>query len=652
MAYSSEQLHAILHRYWGYDTFRYPQQDIIMSVLEGHDTLGLMPTGGGKSLTFQVPAMLLDGLTVVITPLISLMKDQVDNLREHDIPATYLFSGLTSHEQRLAIEKCRYGKTKILYLSPEKLCSGSFLEVMQHLDVSLIVVDEAHCISQWGYDFRPSYLKIKKLRAVHPNVPVLALTASATPSVADDICYRLGFKEDSRRFTLSFARPNISFIVRPTESKDAELVHILSSTLGSAIVYVRSRRRTREIAALLKENGIDAEFYHAGLDSQDKNERQNRWKSDEVRVMVATNAFGMGIDKPDVRLVIHYDLPSTLEEYYQEAGRAGRDGKESFAVVLSSKYDKSVLSRRLAETYPPKETLRHVYEMAGNFLDVPVGEGFNHVYEFDLPLFSNRFSINKKVAHNSLQLLTAAGYIDYQEDVSTASRLMVIMTRDELYDLELPPVTERIFQLVLRSYPGLFADYVIISEASIAGRLALKQETVYENMLLLARKHVINYIPHRTTPYIYYTTSREEPQHLVFPRAVYEDRKADMTRRVEAMKSFVFGNDRCRVQSMLGYFGETDCEPCGKCDYCRMVARYKREHEVADEQRRSEDAKIRKTVLEFFKSNGSADINTLARYCSRGDEASRNRFVEVVRLMADEGLINLQGIKVSSKVSR
>lgn len=652
MAFSPEQLHAVLHRYWGYDTFRYPQQDIIMSVLQGHDTLGLMPTGGGKSLTFQVPAMLLDGLTVVITPLISLMKDQVDNLREHDIPATFLFAGLSSHEQRLAIEKCRYGKTKILYLSPEKLCSGSFLDVMRHLDVSLIVVDEAHCISQWGYDFRPSYLKIKKLRDVHPRVPVLALTASATPVVADDICYRLGFKEDSRRFTLSFARPNISFIVRPTESKDSELVHILSSTLGSAIVYVRSRRRTREIASILAENGISAEFYHAGLDTQDKNERQNRWKSDEVRVMVATNAFGMGIDKPDVRLVIHYDLPSTLEEYYQEAGRAGRDGRESFAVVLSSKYDKSVLSRRLAETYPPKETLRHVYEMTGNFLDVPVGEGFNRVYEFNLPLFSSRFSINKKVAHNSLMLLTAAGYIDYQDDVSTASRLMVIMTRDELYDLDLPDVAERIFQLVLRSYPGLFADYVIISEASIAGRLALRQETVYENLLLLARMHVINYIPHRTTPYIYYTTSREEPKYLVFPRAVYEDRREEMARRVEAMKAFVFGNDRCRVETMLGYFGETACEPCGKCDYCRMVARYKRETGPDDDARRREKAEIRDVVNRFIDQNGNTDINVMMRYCSRGDEASRQRFVETVREMADEGLVILEGIKVSSKISR
>ncbi len=639
--FSSEQLHAILHRYWGYDTFRYPQEEIIMSVLDGNDTLGLMPTGGGKSLTFQLPAMLLDGLTVVITPLISLMKDQVDNLRARDIPATYLFSGLSSHEQKLAIEKCRYGKTKILYLSPEKLCSGSFLEIMRHLDISLIVVDEAHCISQWGYDFRPSYLKIKKLRDIHPNVPILALTASATPAVADDICLRLGFKENTRRFTLSFARPNISFIVRPTESKDSELTHILSATLGSAIVYVRSRRRTREIAIMLNESGIAADFYHAGLDPQDKNDRQNRWKKDETRVIVATNAFGMGIDKPDVRLVIHYDLPSTLEEYYQEAGRAGRDGKESYAVVLASKFDKSTLSRRLSETYPPKDTLRHVYEMMCNFLDVSVGEGFNHVYEFNLHLFSNRFSINRKVAHNSLQLLTSSGYIDYQDDVSTASRLMVIMDRDELYDLDLSDDADRVFQLILRSYPGLFADYVIISEASIAGRLAMKQESVYEILLLLSRKHVINYIPHRTTPYIYFTTSREEPQHLVFPRNVYEDRKEDLVRRIEAMKTFVFGNSRCRAQSMLSYFGETDTKPCGKCDYCRLVAREKANRTETD------SARIRTKVNDFLNQVETSDLETLLKYCTPGDKQSRDNFIQVVRKMADEGAIKIEGLKIS-----
>ena len=641
MNFSSEQLHAVLHHYWGYDTFRYPQEDIIMSVLNGRDTLGLMPTGGGKSLTFQVPAMLLDGLTVVITPLISLMKDQVDNLRARDIPATYLFSGLSSHEQRLAIDKCRHGKTKILYLSPEKLCSGSFLELLRHLDIRLIVVDEAHCISQWGYDFRPSYLKIKKLRDIHPNAPVLALTASATPSVADDICLRLGFKPDSKRFTLSFARPNISFIVRPTESKDSELVHILTATLGAAIVYVRSRRHTREIATMLNENGVAADYYHAGLDAQDKNERQNRWKNDETRVIVATNAFGMGIDKPDVRLVIHYDLPSTLEEYYQEAGRAGRDGKESYAVTLASKFDKSTLSRRLSETYPPKETLRHVYEMVCNFLDVSVGEGFNHVYEFNLHLFSNRFSINRKIAHNSLQLLTSAGYIDYQDDVSTASRLMVIMNREELYDVDLSAEADRVFQLILRSYPGLFADYVIISEASIAGRLAMKQEDVYEILLLLSRKHVVNYIPHRTTPYIYFTTSREEPQHLIFPRSIYEDRKEDLTHRIEAMKSFVFGNSECRVQTMLSYFGETDTKPCGKCDYCRLIAREKAT------QPKAETDKTRHSVSEFLKQAGTTDLDTLMKYCSPGDKLSRDNFIQTIRQMADEGAIKIDGLKIS-----
>ena len=379
-------IHEILNEYWGYDSFRPCQEDIITSVLNGNDTLGLLPTGGGKSITFQVPAVVLDGLTIVVTPLISLMKDQVDNLRQYGIKATYLHSGLTKSEHRLAIDRCRLGKVKLLYLSPEKLQSKSLIDQIRLMDIKLIVVDEAHCISQWGYDFRPSYLNIKEIRKIFPFAPILALTASATPDVVKDIMEKLEFRQQNI-FSRSFSRDNLSYIVRDGEYKEGQLIKILKSTSGSAIVYVRSRRRTREIAEVLYKEGISADFYHAGLVAEDKNDKQNKWKSDQTRVMVATNAFGMGIDKPNVRTVIHYDLPSSLEEYYQEAGRAGRDGKPAYAVLLTAKYDNATLSRRISEKFPDKDFIKRVYELLGNFLEVAVGSGYGQIYEFNFNLF-------------------------------------------------------------------------------------------------------------------------------------------------------------------------------------------------------------------------------------------------------------------------
>ena len=559
----------ILQKYWGYDSFRELQPQIIESVLTGHDTLGLLPTGGGKSITFQVPALLLPGLTIVVTPLISLMKDQVDNLRQRGIPAAAIHSGLSRGEHRLALDRARLGKIKILYLSPEKLQSPTFTDLLRCFRISLIVVDEAHCISQWGYDFRPSYLRIADLRDIFPDAPILALTASATPEVADDIMTRLRFRSRTM-FARSFSRPNISYIVRFSDNKVEMLLRVLNATAGSAIVYVRSRRRTREIAELLSREGISADFYHAGLPPQEKSLKQNRWKQSEVRVMVATNAFGMGIDKPDVRTVIHVDLPSSLEEYYQEAGRAGRDGLPSFAVIISSPGpDKAALTRRLNETFPEKETIRKIYEHSANFLSVAVGEGYNNLYDFNFSLFCERFRFKPNIVRNSLLILTRAGYIDYVDEVSTQSRVMVTMNKRELYDLELDDDTDRVFQLILRTYTGLFADYVNISEELLAYRLQLSPQRVYEALLLLSRKHALNYVPRRTTPYIFFTTSRELPKHIIFPRAVYEDQRDRLQRRIDAMRRFVFDNDKCRVQSMLRYFGEKDAPPCGTCDVCR-----------------------------------------------------------------------------------
>ena len=561
-------IHDILKRYWGYDSFRPRQEEIIMSVLDGRDTLGLLPTGGGKSLTFQVPAMVFEGITVVVTPLISLMKDQVDNLRAAGIRAVCLHSGLSRAEHRLALDRCRLGKAKLMYVSPEKLQSATFIDQLRSMDVSFLVVDEAHCISQWGYDFRPSYLKISLIRELFPDIPVLALTASATPVVVDDIMDKLGFKERNV-YARSFSRDNLSYIVRNDFDKERRLINVLTNTSGSAIVYVRSRRRTREIADMLVRNGISADYYHAGLDATEKNEKQNNWKTDGVRVMVATNAFGMGIDKPDVRTVVHYDIPSSLEEYYQEAGRAGRDGKEAFAVLLVSRADKGRLTRMLSEMFPPKDFIRRVYELAGNFVNVAVGDGYNSVYEFNFALFLKTYDLPPLTTRSAMRLLTQAQYFEFVEEVTMQSRVMITANKSELYSVKLDEAGERVFNMLLRSYTGLFADFVYINESVIARRADVDEQKVYETMLQLSRMHILQYVPRKSTPYLYYTTSRELPKYIDMPRSVYEDQYKRLKERIEAMKRFSFGDDDCRVNVMLRYCGEKPEAPCGKCDVCR-----------------------------------------------------------------------------------
>lgn len=614
----------ILSRYWGYGSFRPRQEEIIESVLSGHDTLGLLPTGGGKSLTFQVPALALPGLTLVITPLISLMKDQVDNLRRRDIRAAAVHSGLSRSEFRLAVDRARLGKIKLLYLSPEKLLSPAFIDTLRLFDVSMIVVDEAHCISQWGYDFRPSYLKIAEVRSLFPKAPVLALTASATPEVAMDIGRQLRFT-DANIYVRSFERENISYIVRYADHKEEMLTRVLRATSGSAIVYVRSRRRTRETAAMLSEQGITAEYYHAGLSPQEKDDKQNRWRDDQVRVMVATNAFGMGIDKPDVRTVVHIDLPSSLEEYYQEAGRAGRDGNPSYAVLIASPRDKATLTRRLNESFPDKEFIRRVYELAGNFVDVAVGSGYNHIYEFDFPLFCERFKLPTAPTLSALRLLTRAGYFEYIEQVETRSRVMITCTKNELYDVHVDPVSDSVLEALLRSYTGLFADYVPISEELLADRLSITVEQVYQSMLTLRRAHALNYIPRSSTPYLYYTTSRELPKHVVLPRGIYEDMRDRMKTRLDAMRDYVFDSSRCRVEIMLRYFGQRDARPCGKCDVCRGKQ---------PSQPRDADT-LRNQILYLAGQPGGHTIEYIARQlgCKTAD------LIAPIREMADEGEI-------------
>ncbi len=612
----------VLKKYWGYDSFRPLQLDIIRSIMEGHDTLGLMPTGGGKSITFQVPALLLPGITIVVTPLISLMKDQVDNLKARGIRAATLFSGMTRRERTLACDRARLGKIRMLYVSPERLRSDTFKTEMRSWNVSLIVVDEAHCISQWGFDFRPSYLRIATLRDIFPDAPVLALTASATPVVQNDIIEQLAFRPGYQRFALSYHRHNLSYVVRLVDDKYTKLIASLQAVPGCAIVYVRSRKATAKISDMLNDAGIPATYYHAGLDPAIKEQRQQDWKDNRVRVIVATNAFGMGIDKPDVRVVVHMDLPPSLEEYYQEAGRAGRDGLHAYALMIASKHDKSSLTRRLNAAFPPKDFILRVYEKACVFMDIPMGEGFGHVYEFDINKFSQTFRMDPDWVRGALVILSNAGYFDYDDDPTTRAKVNVLVRRDEFYHFnDLTHAETEVINMLFRLYPGLFADYVNIDEETIATATSLDRQTVYEALLSLARRKIIHYIPKRLLPYIYMPTSREELRYVTIPRAVYEDRRALMEERVNAMRSFVFGADVCRDKVLLEYFGESDAGDCGMCDICK--SRQKREKENAMDGRtaREEFDRVASQIAGRVAARPGITIDSFLTAMPDGEEA-------------------------------
>ena len=546
----------ILKQYWGYDSFRDLQEEIITSIGEGKDTLGLMPTGGGKSITFQVPALAQEGICIVITPLIALMKDQVQNLRKREIKALAIYSGMTRQEILTALENCIFGNYKFLYISPERLDTEIFRTKLRSMKVSMITVDESHCISQWGYDFRPAYLKIAEIRELLPEVPVLALTATATPEVVTDIQARLKFREGNV-FRMSFERKNLAYIVRKTDNKTKELLYILQRISGSAIIYVRNRRRTKEITELLMNEGITADFYHAGLDNAVKDLRQKRWQSGEVRVMVATNAFGMGIDKPDVRIVLHLDLPDSPEAYFQEAGRAGRDGEKAYAVILYSKSDKTTLHKRVVDTFPDKEYILNVYEHLQYYYQMAMGDGFQCIREFNLEEFCRKFKYFPVPVDSALKILTQAGYLEYTDEQDNSSRILFTIRRDELYKLrEMGKEAEALIQSILRSYTGVFTDYAYISEESLAVRTGLTRQQIYNILVTLTKRRIVDYIPRKKTPYIIYTRERLELRFLHIPASVYEERKARYEARIKAMEEYVTTENICRSRMLLRYFGE------------------------------------------------------------------------------------------------
>ena len=569
----------ILQQYWGYSSFRGIQEDIIRSIGEGHDTLGLMPTGGGKSITFQVPALAKDGLCLVVTPLIALMKDQVQHLRQRGIKALAIYAGMSREEIVTTLENCIFGNYKFLYISPERLDTELFRNKLRRIKVSMITVDESHCISQWGYDFRPAYLKIAEIRDLLPGVPVLALTATATPEVVKDIQVQLHFSK-ANVFRMSFERENLAYVVRKTENKGDELLHILHRQPGSAIVYVRNRRRTKEIATLLQQAGIQADFYHAGLDDATRDIRQQRWQRDECRVIVATNAFGMGIDKPDVRLVVHMDLPDSIEAYFQEAGRAGRDGGKAYAVILYAQSDRTTLLKRIADSFPQKEYIKDVYEHLQYYYQMAMGDGQGCVKEFDIEDFCRKFKYFPVPVDSALRILTRAGYLEYTDEQDNASRLMFTLRRDELYKLkDMGDDMDLLIQTVLRSYTGLFTDYTFIDEESLAVRTGLTRGRVYELLLHLSRLHIASYIPRKKTPYVIYTRGRVDARQLHISPQAYEERKARYEKRINTMLEYAANDTICRSRLLLHYFGEKNEHNCGVCDTClKHRTRHAKEH--------------------------------------------------------------------------
>jgi ATP-dependent DNA helicase RecQ len=617
---------SVLQKYWGYDSFRPLQEDIVQSVAEGRDTLALMPTGGGKSITFQVPAMAADGICITVTPLIALMKDQVQNLRKRQIKAVAIHSGMTSREIDIELTNCIYGGYKFLYVSPERLHTDIFRARVKEMNVNLLAVDEAHCISQWGYDFRPAYLKIAELRELLPEIPVLALTATATPTVVEDIQVQLKFRQPNVLKT-SFERKNLSYLVRKIEDKYGYLLRTVGRFPGSGIVYVRSRRKTREIAKFLQDNGISADYYHAGLSNEARSERQDRWKEGLCRVIVATNAFGMGIDKADVRFVIHMDPPDTLEAYFQEAGRAGRDLEKSYAVLLYEKDDRNKLKQRLRVSFPEPDAIRKIYHALSNYLQVPLGGGKDIPLDFSLERFTVTYRLEALTAYHALKLIEREGYIRYDEDPDTSAKVHFLVSRDDLYKFQVSNEEfDRFIKLLLRSYTGFFSEYVAIDEKLLAGNAKVSVDVIYEYLKTLDRTKIIDYIPRRKQSVITFTRERIDEKYLTISSGNYTVRKKVMQEHIDSVIRYAEKENICRSVMLLEYFGEKNTRPCGQCDICIRP----QELVISREERTLITEAILRTP------NSDRNIERLSEELN----INEHKIIEILRRLKDEGIID------------
>lgn len=624
----SELTRAVLVKYWGYPSFRPMQEDIVDSVIAGHDTLALLPTGGGKSVCFQVPAMAMEGVCIVITPLISLMKDQVLHLKNINIPASAIYSGMHPNELEIAYNKAAFGTLKFLYVSPERLMTDAFIEAIKKMKVCLLAIDESHCISQWGYDFRPPYLKIADIRPYIPDTPVLALTATATPKVVEDIQYRLGFKQRNV-FQTSYERKNVTYNVIKIADKYSLMYRLfLKMDKGSGIVYVRSRKRTKIIADWLQSVGISASFYHAGIDAKTRDERQKQWMDGKTKVIVATNAFGMGIDKPDVRVVVHMDLPDSLEAYFQEAGRAGRDLKPSEAFLLVADSDIKQLKDNLKQSYPELQRIRDIYDALGNYLQVPVGTGNGQSYDFDMTDFAKHYNLSLLEVFNSLKLMEREGLFSLSEAMDTPSQLMIKASREDLYRFQVEyPDFDPLIKHLLRNHPGILSDFVKIKEEQISQRLGTDVPHIEQTLKKLEKFNFLTYIQRHDKPQIQYLTERQDTKRFALSDEVYKDRKEDATKRVQAVIDFVNNDSECRSVQLLRYFGENIKTRCGKCDVCNIRNQMK----INDEEYKN----ISGIILEELKKR----VVPLFETPSLAKNYLEEKVLETVRWMLDNGII-------------
>lgn len=621
----SQGIREILKQYWGYDEFRSLQEEIIQSVVSGRDTLALMPTGGGKSITYQVAGLKLAGICIVITPLIALMKDQVEALKALNIPSEAIYTGMSVEQIESAINKAIAGKIRFLYISPERLASENFRLRLKQMSISMFAVDEAHCISQWGYDFRPSYLRIAEIRTFFPSAPVLALTATATADVVEDIQRQLKFAQFNV-LSKSFRRDNIAYVVRKANDRLGELLNILSKLPGCAIVYVRKRATTEELAQFLTTNGIKSDFYHAGLSSLQREKKQEEWKNDVTPVIVATNAFGMGIDKPDVRTVVHFDMPDSPEAYFQEAGRAGRDGRKAFAVLLSNQAVQTAMKTRVTKGFPEKTYIREVYQALGNFFQLEEGDGGGFAFEFEPDIFTKSFKLDYVKTMSAIKVLQVSGYLECTTDVHARSRMCFLVMRDRLYNIDLhSPLAERLLELIMRSYSGIFVQYAFINEAFIADKLGVKRQDVYQILIDLAKRKIISYIPGNDRPYIVYHQPRLPSSYLLISKDAYENRKTVYERKINYMLAYAEEPEECRQLFLMRYFGQNERVSCGICDLC---LNHKKQGVRTDTKSIDED------ILKLL-SDKDMEISEIVRYFN----SDRDMIINRIRLLLDDRII-------------